>query len=85
MLHRMGLAVQVGSISQTNGEGDKVEADGNYLWWNKPAQHRAPLLKVDDPGEAFWRLKDFMRQILAVPKKKIDRKLARKKAKRRKK
>jgi len=40
---------------------------------------------VRSAGAAFGKLKDFMRQILAVPKKKIDRKVAREKAKKRKK
>jgi hypothetical protein len=59
--------------------------DGEFRWWKAPEHRREALLQVDNPGAAFGKLKDFMRQILAVPKKKVDRKLAREKAKKRKK
>ncbi len=38
--------------------------------------HPAAPFEVDDPAAAFRKLKDFTRQILAVPKKQIDAKLA---------
>ena len=82
MLHRIGLAVQAGSICRPPMED---RTDGEFRWWNAPEHRQQALLQVDNPGAAFWKLKHFMRQILAVPKKKIDRKLARERAKKRKK
>jgi hypothetical protein len=39
---------------------------------NRPAAH----FEVEDANEAFQKLEDFTRRVLAVPKKVIDRKLA---------
>ena len=49
----------------------------------RPAAH----FEVADPAAAFQKFEDFTRRVLAVPKKKIDAKLAlarKKKAKKRK-
>jgi hypothetical protein len=40
-----------------------------------------PDIEVDDPAEAFRRLENFTRQILSVPKKKIDAAISREKRK----
>ena len=49
--------------------------------------HSAADFSVEDPAAAFQKFEDFTRRVLAVPKKKIDAKLAlarKKKAKKRK-
>jgi transposase-like protein len=81
LLTRLDRAVQAGSIRRPPIED---RSDGEYRWWNAPVRKPEALLQVNNAGVAFRKLKDFMRQILAVPKKQIDRRLARKKAKKRK-
>jgi hypothetical protein len=42
-----------------------------------PTPHRpAAHFEVTDPAVAFQKFEDFTRRVLAVPKKKIERKLA---------
>jgi hypothetical protein len=55
---------------------------------SKTKARTVPHIEVENPAEAFHKLEDFTKKILAVPKKEIDRKLAeekteKKKAKRR--
>ena len=40
-----------------------------------------PQVEITDPEAAFHRFEDFTRRVLAVPKKVIDRKLTKEKAK----
>jgi hypothetical protein len=50
-----------------------------------PTPHRpAAHFEVADPAAAFQKFEDFTRRVLAVPKKKIDQKLARQRTAKRK-
>ena len=47
---------------------------------SNPKQPAVPHIEVSDAAEAFRKLEDFTRRILAVPKKEFDRKMAAEKA-----
>jgi hypothetical protein len=47
---------------------------------SSPKHPAVPHIEVPNPAEAFRKLEHFTRQILAVPKKEIDRKLKKERA-----